>query len=126
MKKHFTLLSLIFILRLSCSTGVLATIITVPIDYPSIQEAINNSIDFDTVVVQSGNYLENLNFNGKKIMLTSLFYLSNDTSYISNTIIDGGNPVNADTGSCVIFSSGENVNSIIQGFTITGGTGTKW
>lgn len=103
-----------------------AAVINIPIDYPTIQQAIDNANDFDTLIVQPGSYFENINFHGKKILLTSLFYLGNDTSYISGTIINGSNPVNADTGSCVIFSSGEDSSSVLQGFTITGGTGTKW
>jgi hypothetical protein len=103
-----------------------ATLITVPVDFNTIQQAINASSDGDTIVVLQGVYFENINFKGKKILLTSLFYLYNDTSYISSTIINGSMPVHPDTGSCVIMNSGEDSTTILQGFTITGGTGTKW
>jgi hypothetical protein len=103
-----------------------ATLISVPADYSAIQAAINASANSDTIAVSPGIYYENINFRGKNILLTSLYYLSNDTSYISSTVIDGSQPVNADTASCVIFNSGEDSTAILQGFTITGGTGTKW
>jgi parallel beta-helix repeat protein len=40
------------------------------------------------------------------------------------TIIDGSSPSHPDTGSVVLFISGEDTNSVIKGFTITNGTGT--
>jgi type IX secretion system substrate protein len=103
-----------------------ATLITVPTDFSTIQQAINASADGDTVVVLQGAYFENINLDGKKILLTSLFYISSDTAYISSTIINGSQPVHPDTGSCVLMNSGEDSTTILQGFTITGGTGTKW
>ena len=103
-----------------------ATIIVVPDDYATIQTAINASVNGDTIVVSSGTYTENINFRGKKIVVTSRFYDSGNLVYISNTIIDGSNPVFPDTASCVIFSSGEDSTTILQGFTLTSGKGTKW
>jgi len=44
-----------------------ATIINVPADQPTIQQGINVSVDADTVLVQPGIYLENINYNGKLI-----------------------------------------------------------
>ncbi len=109
-------------------TGIVskANLITVPNDYPIIQQAINASSDGDTVVVMPGTYFENINFRGRKILVTSLFYTGNDTSYISSTIINGSQPVDPDTASCVIFNSGEDSTAVLQGFTITGGQGTAW
>jgi hypothetical protein len=103
-----------------------AAIIEVPTDHATIQEAINASLSGDTIVVLPGSYLENINFRGKNVVLTSLYYLAADTSYITSTIIDGSSPVNPDTASCVIFSSGEDSTAVLQGFTLTGGAGTKW
>jgi len=76
--------------------------------------------------VSPGTYYENINFRGKNIVVTSLYYLASDTSYIISTVINGSTPLNPDTASCVIFNSGEDTTAILQGFTITGGTGTKW
>ena len=37
----------------------------------------------------SGTYTENINYNGKNIVVGSLYLTTADTSYISSTIIDG-------------------------------------
>ncbi|CAN5361098.1 hypothetical protein BH11BAC1_BH11BAC1_15000 [soil metagenome] len=103
-----------------------AVVITVPAQYPTIQAAILASSNGDTVAVSPGTYFENINFRGKSIVLTSLFYLTSDTTYISNTIINGSAPVYPDTASCIILNSFEDSTTVIQGFTITGGAGTKW
>jgi len=74
---------------LLCSNLVLAITINVPGDQPTIQAGINVAVDSDTVLVQPGTYVENINYNGKNITVASLFYTTQDTSYISQTIIDG-------------------------------------
>jgi hypothetical protein len=68
----------------------LATVINIPDDYSTIQEGIDASVNSDTVLVQPNTYYENINFNGHNIILGSLFLTTSDTSYISQTIIDGG------------------------------------
>src|SRR4030095_7245007 len=73
-----------------------------------------------------GSYMENINFRGKNIVLTSRYYLTNDPATINATIINGSSPVYPDTASCVIISSNEDSTCVLQGFTITGGGGTKW
>lgn len=93
-----------------------ATIINVPDDYETIQEGIDASSDGDTVLVQPGAYVENINFNGHNITLGSLFLTTGDTSYISATIIDGDS-----SGSVVTFESGEDSAAVITGFTIQNG-----
>jgi len=99
-------------------------IIHVPGDYPTIQAGINASSDGDTVLVAENTYYENINFNGKAILLASEFIVNGDTNHISNTIINGSQPVDPDFGSVVTFESGEDTTSVLCGFTITGGTGT--
>jgi Secretion system C-terminal sorting domain/Protein of unknown function (DUF1565) len=106
--------------------NVQATILNVPSSFSTIQSAINASSNGDTIAVSPGTYSENINFRGKNVLLTSLYYLASDTSYILSTLINGSTPVHPDTASCVIFNSGEDSTAILQGFTITGGSGTKW
>jgi hypothetical protein len=101
-------------------------IIIVPEDQPTIQDAINAAVDGDTVVVYPGTYYENIFFRGKNIVLTSRFYETGDLSFISATIINGSQPADPDTASCVLIIDAEDSTTILQGFTITGGTGTAW
>jgi hypothetical protein len=103
-----------------------ARIIRIPADHPTISAGMQAAVSGDTVLVSPGEYFENLNFRGKNIVLTSMWYLDRDTSFIRTTIINGSQPVKADSASCVIFSHGENSSAVLQGFTITGGKGTKW
>ncbi|MFK5855416.1 MAG: DUF1565 domain-containing protein, partial [Bacteroidota bacterium] len=86
-------------------------------DYTIIQNAIDVAMDGDTVLVWQGTYFENINFIGKNITLASLMLTTSDENYKYTTIIDGNN-----TGSCVIFISGE-TDAILFGFTLQNGSG---
>jgi hypothetical protein len=103
-----------------------ATIRPVPGSYASIQQAIDASVHGDTVLVSPGIYFENLNFRGRNLVLTSRFYLDKDTSFICSTVINGGMPTHTDSASCIILNHNEDSTAVIQGFTITGGLGSKW
>lgn len=107
-------------------SGTFAALITVPSDFTTIQSAIDNSVSGDTVLVLPGTYYENLNMHGRDILLTSNFYTTLSYEDIENTIINGSLPADADTASTILIISGETNACIIQGFTITGGAGTKW
>ncbi len=112
MRKRIFLLAISFLF-----VGILhATIINVPGDYSTIQTGIDSSSVGDTVLVQPGTYVENINYNGKNITVASLFLTTQDTSYISQTVIDGNQ-----NGTVVIFESGEDISAILTGFTITNG-----
>jgi hypothetical protein len=101
------------------STGVIqATIIKVPADHPTIQAGIDAAANGDTVLVSTGKYLENINFKGKNIVVGSMFLTTGDTSYISQTVIDGNK-----RGTVVTFDKGENDAAALTGFTITNGQG---
>jgi len=97
--------------------------IHVPGDLATIQAAIDSASNGNIVLVDDGTYQENINFNGKAITVASHFFMDSDTSHISNTIIDGSQSTNSDSGSVVSFLSGEDTTSVLYGFTITGGTG---
>ena len=114
--KSQTLGKTLFFIFFLLSTFLYSTIINVPADQPTIQAGIDVSVNADTVLVQSGTYLENIYFNGKLITIGSLFLTTQDTSYISSTIIDGNG-----SGSVVSFEGGEESSSILTGFTITNG-----
>jgi hypothetical protein len=82
----------------------------------SIQGAIDIASDFDTILVSNGEYNENLNFNGKKIYLTSYYYRTLNSSDIVNTIIKGK------SNSVVRFQNHEDSTAVLDGFTLTGGS----
>lgn len=105
---------------------LVANIRHVPSFYPTIQQGIDSSSHGDTVLVAHGTYYENINFRGKKILLASQYLFTRNQSDIEQTVINGSQPAHPDTASCVLFISGEDTNSVLEGFTLTGGLGTLW
>ncbi|MCK4655364.1 MAG: right-handed parallel beta-helix repeat-containing protein, partial [Candidatus Cloacimonetes bacterium] len=97
-----------------------ATIINIPADQPTIQAGINVAVNGDIVLVQPGTYFENINYNGKYITVASLFYTTQDTSYIFQTTIDGNQE-----GRVVTFVNEENLTAVLTGFTITNGNASS-
>ena len=78
-------------------------------NFTSIQECINASSSEDTCFVYSGTYRERIRFWGKAITVRS-------ASGPEKTIIDGG-----ESGTVVTFDSGEEDDTVLEGFTITNG-----
>ena len=115
MKSRTSLLLAIFVMAIAPFAS--AVIINIPDDYPTIQEGINASSDGDTVLVQPGTYVENVNFNGHNTVLGSLFLTTGHTSYIPTTIVDG----DSSWGSVITFENGEDRSAVIIGFTIKNG-----
>jgi hypothetical protein len=101
-------------------------VLAVPAKYPTIQAAIDSAVNGDTVLVAPGRYYENIRFKGRGIVVTSQFARTRDDADIDRTIIDGSRPAHPDTGTVVRFVNQEDSTAVIQGFTITGGTGTVW
>lgn len=98
-------------------------VINVPGDKPTIQNAIDSSVDGDTVLVEDGLYYENINFKGRAITVASWFIIDGDETHIDRTIINGSQPSNPNSGSVVVFLSGEDITSVLTGFTVTQGSG---
>jgi len=83
---------------------------------------INAASRGDTVLVDTGRYVENINFKGRNIVVGSLFLTTGDTSYISKTVIDGDS-----SGSVVSFwGEIDYLFTVLSGFTITNGSGYCW
>src|SRR5882762_4208200 len=91
-----------------------AAVLRVPGDYPAIQKAIDNSKNGDVVIVSPGTYNENINFKGKAITVTSTN--AADLDVVKSTIIHA-----LGKSSAVTFTTVETSNSVLAGFTITGG-----
>jgi len=101
-------------------------VLAVPAKYRSIQAAIDSAVPGDTVLVAPGRYYENIRFKGKGIVVASQFLHSRDAADIERTVIDGSRPAHPDTGTVVRFVNQEDSTAVLEGFTITGGTGTIW
>jgi len=83
-------------------------------DFQSIQSAIDIAANGDSIIVHPGTYYENIDFLEKSLFLGSLFSLTADTAYISETIIDGQNQSNVITMIDVDEAT-------VEGFTIQNG-----
>lgn len=103
-----------------------ARVVVVPDSFPSIQAGIDGAAGGDTVLVLANRYYENIDFRGKNIIVASQFLLDGMPVWISKTVIDGSQPFDPDAASCVRIVSGEDSTAQLVGFTVTGGSGTKW
>ena len=98
----------------SSAAAVRADTLDVPAEYPTIQAAIVAASPGDTVLVAPGTYFETIDFLGKAITVRS-------SGGAAVTTIDGGG-----AGSVVTFQSGETQSSLLDGFTVAGGTGSDY
>jgi len=82
--------------------------------FAAIQRGIDAAKDGDTVIIAQGTYVENINFKGKNITVTSANSL--DWNVVANTVIDGNK-----AGSVVTFVGTEDETCVLSGFTIRNG-----
>lgn len=108
----------LFFLFIFASATVFSGIINVPEVFPTIQQAIEIAAVGDTILVDEGTYIENLVIPRKELTIGSLYLTTGDTSYISKTIIDGGQ-----NGTVITFVPGEEdfMDNVLTGFTIRNG-----
>jgi parallel beta-helix repeat protein len=78
--------------------------------YDFISHAVQEAIDGDEIVVAQGVYKESLNFGGKALMIRSED--PNDPNVVAATVIEG-------RAQAVAFTTGEDANSALVGFTLT-------
>lgn len=121
MKKVLLILFLIFILL---NNGLYARLLTVKQDgtgdYITIQSAVNESENGDTLLVYPGIYFENLEISEVNITLASLNIISGEEQFKYNTIIDGGS---GEQNPCIRVLSLDDF--VLQGFTLQHGRGRK-
>jgi len=91
---------------------LLAGTIYIPDDHPTIQEGIVAASTGDVIFVAPGTYVENIDFLDKTLTLQS-------EAGASVTVIDGDQ-----NGSAVTIKRGQKKEAILEGFTITNGSGT--
>jgi hypothetical protein len=87
-------------------------------DFDTVQAGIDAANDADTVLVAPGEYVITMpiTFRGKAITVMS-------EAGRDETTIRMGTPADTNRGSVVIFENNETAESVLDGFTITGGRG---
>ncbi|MBW8040720.1 MAG: hypothetical protein FVQ85_12050 [Planctomycetes bacterium] len=105
------------VLAIPCQARIITVDNNTPADFNNIQAAIDDSNDDDTIIVADGIYTgdgnRDIDFLGKAITLRS-------ENGPQNCIIDC-NGTNTDPHRGFYFHSGEDANSVLDGFTITNG-----
>ncbi len=81
--------------------------------YDYIRHAVRDANEGDVIVAAPGTYKETVDFGGKGVTVRS--ENPNEPAVVAATVIDGA-------AEAVTFSGGEDANSVLAGFTITGAT----
>lgn len=108
-------LCVVFVVQVGAMTApAAAATLTVPIPYSTIEAAIGAAVNGDVVEVDDGTYTGTGNYNIDNINGKAITIKSKNGP--ANCIIDcQGN------GRAFIFQSGEDANTVLEGFTITNG-----
>lgn len=107
----------ILILLLTASF-TFAQILHVPEDFPTIQTAVDAAIENDTILINNGTYVENLQVS-KALTIASNYLFSGNQMDIENTIVDGNQ-----NGSVFSVQAIQNDTVRFVGLTVTNGNGT--
>jgi hypothetical protein len=99
--------------------------------YESIQDAIDDAQEDETIIIEEGTYYGGMEFSGKKITVQSAD--PEDDVVVEKTILHGGtNPKNLFSRNITVRSTDkaivrfvDNDNSFLSGFTITGANNTS-
>jgi hypothetical protein len=123
-KGFFRIISLVLMVEILAVLSVNAQVITVKQDgtgdFTIIQDAVDASLDGDTVLVFPGTYFENIDLTGKGIVLAGTWLINPEDSLVHQTIIDGNQ-----NGSCIKSESNNHLTEII-GLTLQHGNGTNY
>ena len=106
-----TLVSAAFLSIAALGSSLRAETHEVPAEFPTIQAAIDASVNGDVVLVSPGTYNERILFGGREIEVRS-------TDGPDVTILDGG-----DVGPVVRMIDGEGPGTLLEGFTLRNGRG---
>lgn len=97
-----------------CATSETFTVGPSDEDFAKVQDAIDAATHGDKIIVSASSYVENINFRGKNITLSSVD--PQDPGVVETTIIDAGHD-----GTGVTFAGSESSACILSGFTIRHG-----
>ena len=130
MQKKLTLLVLVFYASYACPPDSLPAELNVPEDFSTIQRAVDAARDGDTVVVAPGNYFldraieinpEHDPDDPSSPLLKNITLKSSGDA--DNTVLTIREPKSPDRASVVVVDKGESSDTVIEGFTFSGGQG---
>lgn len=104
------------VLVLGPPRGVWSSVLHVPESIPLIQLALDSCASGDTILVSPGHYHERLVVPDKTITLASQTLLAGDTSFVSQTILDGDS-----LGTLMTVNVGGLNRFVLNGFTLQRG-----
>ncbi|MCX7834705.1 MAG: T9SS type A sorting domain-containing protein [bacterium] len=79
--------SLVIIVALCYYSFGLTHILNVPSEFPTIQQAIDAAVNYDTILIQPLNYYEQLSIINKQVTLSGIHLFSNDSVHIDSTVV---------------------------------------